>query len=316
MRTPQPTPRPRRSLRPPRPPPPSPRHTASPWSSAARSAWPAVPAAGRDRPAAHATGPAPTRRNTARPRTAEPADRPGPLVHVEEQHHPLAPVRDVGQVLQEDRGEDRHRIHHQLHIVMAAQPHVEGCPHPVRAQRDLLRIDRPDECPDPGHHAQPDQSHLRRHGARRRGGLYGCGPVAQRVRLRCGDRALGLVPALAVGRRLLVDFFSGCPCRPSRALTASIASTVSCTSSSTNAVTTEVCSRAVDSHCRTRVDLPTPPLPRTWNRNGKSASSGSLAKVSRKTASSPRRPTNPARPRRRLTSCRDGRRPATHPTPG
>lgn len=56
---------------------------------------------------------------------------PGPLEHVEEQHHPRVAFRRVGQVLQESRGQHPYREEHELNVVVAARPGAEGSAQPV-----------------------------------------------------------------------------------------------------------------------------------------------------------------------------------------
>lgn len=80
--------------------------------------------------------------------------------------------------------------------------------------------------------------------------------------------------------------------------------------SSTYAVTAPV-SRATCSNSRTRNVFPTPALPCTWKRNRCRSSSGATPKLARNAARSTSRPTKPARLRRRISSCIDGRACAT-----
>ncbi|MGQ4482105.1 hypothetical protein [Streptomyces sp. SAS_276] len=130
--------------------------------------------------------------------------RAGPLVHVEEQHHPRAPPCRLRQVLQEHRGERAHRVHHKPNVVVGSQPAAQRGPQPVRALGDLLWIDGTGERPHDRDHAEAGQTHLRGDRGRERGPGRLRGADALRDRLGLPGR-LRFVLALAEGDHQFVE---------------------------------------------------------------------------------------------------------------
>lgn len=93
------------------------------------------------------------------------------LVGVEEQHDPRVSAGDVGELLQEHRGQGVQWGEHEFDVAVSAQPGAEERFDAVRAGRDLVRVDRAGEGADTRDHAQSHQSQLGGdHARRRRGG--------------------------------------------------------------------------------------------------------------------------------------------------